>query len=167
MPKIKEPTKPRLFVGIDPGKQGGIASVLESNSELLVEYYPMPDKLWQVWATIQGLQDGRTPFIVLEQVHSMPNQSAQSGFTFGRGVGNLEMAIVASKIAYDEVPPQRWMKALGIPTVKGSTPTQRKEALRKKCQMLFPDLMLWQETKKLQLSVCDAILIAEYARRTY
>jgi hypothetical protein len=75
-----------------------------------------------------------------------------SAFSFGRGYGNLEMALTAAGIPFERVRPQVWQKAMGCMT-KGD-----KNISKAKAQELFPD-------KKATHWSSDALLIAEYGRR--
>lgn len=142
--------KDMIFIGIDPGKSGGIAVIrgavcsawkmLETDSD-----------------TLNMLKDhaglGQC-FALLERVHAMPGQGVTSTFTFGEGFGKLQMALTAAKIPYAFVTPQKWQKALGCLT-KGD-----KNVSKAMAQRLFPDLKVTHAT-------ADALLIAEYNRRTY
>jgi hypothetical protein len=83
-------------------------------------------------------------------------------FKFGMGYGALRMALTALEIKYEEVPPQKWQKELGIVTrnKERESHTQFKNRLKAKAQQLFP-------TMDVTLKTCDALLIAEFCRRTY
>ena len=94
------------------------------------------------------------PFALIELVHSSPQMGVKSAFTFGQGFGRLEMAFSACRIPFDYVRPQVWQKALGCLT-KGD-----KSVTKAKAQQLFPHL-------KCTHKISDALLIAEYNRRTH
>jgi hypothetical protein len=72
-----------------------------------------------------------------------------SAFSFGRGYGNLEMALTAARIPFERVRPQVWMKALGCMT-KGD-----KNITKKLASELFPNI-------KCTHAVSDALLLAYY-----
>lgn len=160
-----------FYIGVDPGDKGGIA-VIGMTKELFIAE-PMPSTERGKWELLSDYQRAYgLCTAVIEKVHQMPEQSAQSGFTFGWGYGGLRMALIACKIAFEEITPQSWMKAMGVPVrVKtGNTYQDKKEGklvLLKLAQQLFPDLPLWSETKSKgkQLAVADALLIAEFCRR--
>lgn len=161
MPKLK--SKSGIYMGIDPGKAGAV--VIIGQNDILIE--PMPSSLRDLWQIFEGRSLGFKA--LLEKVSSSPQMGVVSSFTFGRGYGNLEMALTASGIPYEEVTPIVWQRGLHVPprkTKRGETPRQFKDRLRKKAQQLFPDLYIWDTwTKTDQLKVCDALLIAEYLRR--
>jgi len=157
----------RIYLGIDPGKNGGIAII---DNE--VRYQKMPSTELDIWSAIAGLAVAkgwrRRVHAVIEKVHSMPGEGHRGAFTFGTGYGGLRMALTGVGVPFSEVTPRTWQKELGIVAKKKTENRgQFKNRMRAKCQRLFPDLDLWTESKTYQLCVCDAILIAEYARRTF
>ena len=88
----------------------------------------------------------------------MPGQGGSAMFNFGKGYGNLEMALLALKIPTVSVTPQVWQKALQLGTrSKTMSKTEWKNKLKAKAQQLFPYL-------KITLAISDALLICEYAR---
>lgn len=149
-------------LGIDPGKQGGIVHLPKSG---VVHYWTMPETEYDVAQVIRELS-GVVVVCYIEKVHSMPNQSAQSGFTFGMGYGGLRMALIMAEIPFQEVTPRKWQAEFSIPSRKPTeNKTEFKKKLRAKAQQLFPTLEIWKCLMKDQLAVCDALLIAEYGRR--
>jgi len=76
-----------------------------------------------------------------------------SSFKFGQGFGHLEMALTAAKIPFTYVTPQKWQKELGCLT--GGD----KNVSKSRAQQLFPHI-------KCTHAISDALLIAEYCRRT-
>ena len=98
----------------------------------------------------------------LEEVHVAPSfaksadgkenkirMGSRSAFTFGRGYGNLEMALTAAGIPFARIRPQVWQKELGCLT-KGD-----KNVSKRKAQELFPSMKVTHAT-------ADALLIAKY-----
>lgn len=144
------------IVGVDPGKQGGIA-VLDANGPLSAK--PMPPSLPELWdelRSIASLWRGHC-FCILEQVHAMPGQGVSSTFKFGQGYGAIEMALVAAGIPFDRVRPTKWQPAVGVPSIKGESPTARKRRLKGRAMELFPELR-----KDITLKTADALLLAHY-----
>lgn len=151
----------QVFVGIDPGKSGGIAAL--SPDGTVLGYWAMPDTDLGTWSIFSDF--GPNTHATLEKVGAMPGQGVTSMFTFGRGYGVLLGCLAASGTPFDTVTPQLWMKEFSLSRKKGLTKTAWKTVLRDKAQQLFPSLPVWSETKKLQMCVCDSLLIAEYCRR--
>lgn len=154
MPAASEAQK--LYLGIDPGQSGGIAIVdQDGNCTSLVN---MPETEQDIlWAIPFG---DTVAFGMIEKVHAMPKQGVSSTFKFGVGYGGLRMAMVAMAIRFDEVPPQRWQKALGVVPrdAKVESKNDHKNKLLAKAQQLFPNVKITKHT-------ADALLIAEYTRR--
>ena len=141
--------KPRskVFVGLDPGKNGGIAYV-DDHCERV---YRMPSTERDI-ADLLGVHADNS-MVLIERVHSMPKQGVKSMFTFGRGYGFLRGCLVAYGIPFEEVRPQVWQKEFGLLR-------KTKQEIKEKAQNLFPGV-------ELTLATSDALLIAEYCRRKF
>lgn len=142
-------------IGIDPGKNGGIAVLSEYGNYVI----KMPDTIQDLWDAIEDIRgsDGyeytSTSYrAYIESVSSSPQMGVKSAFTFGNGFGHLEMALTASGIPFERIRPQVWQKALGCLT--GGD----KNVTKAKAQEMFPDFKITHAT-------ADALLIAEYGRR--
>jgi len=138
-----------IFIGIDPGKSGGIAVLDPQGTPLATT--KMLETERDLWAWLQQFDDARA---TIELVHAMPKQGVTSTFTFGRSYGFLRGLLVALTIPFEEVRPQRWQKELGC-TSKGD-----KNVTKQKAQQLWPELRVTH-------AIADALLIAEYGRRTH
>ena len=148
-----------VYVGVDPGLAGGL--VVIDNTGAPAE--PMPPTERDVWDWFYsvGHNYSTVPNAVIEKVHSMPRQGVASSFKFGMGYGGLRMALIASHIPFEEVTPQVWQRALGIPPRgKTETPTKWKNRLKAKAQQLYPRL-------EVTLKTADALLLATYCQRKY
>jgi Holliday junction resolvasome RuvABC endonuclease subunit len=148
--------KHQITIGIDPGANGAIAWIDERGRSCVEK---MPDTLQDLWELIRDITnfprsaiDGRKYKAYIEQVSSSPQMGVVSAFSFGRGYGNLEMALTAAGIPFERVRPQVWQKAMGCMT-KGD-----KNISKAKAQELFPD-------KKVIHATADALLIALYGTK--
>jgi hypothetical protein len=147
--------KYEITIGVDPGANGGIAWIT-SDGKACVE--KMPDTLQDLWELVESIgfeAPDFTPYQIkayIEQVSSSPQMGVVSAFSFGRGYGNLEMALTAAGISFERVRPQVWQKALGCMT-KGD-----KNVSKRKAQELFPD-------RKITHATADALLIAHYGTK--
>ena len=145
--------KYETIVGVDPGANGGIAWITDGKA--CVE--KMPDTLQDLWELVVSISleagtGGMGIRAYLEAVSSSPQMGVVSAFSFGRGYGNLEMALTAAGIPFERVRPQVWQKALGCMT-KGD-----KNVSKRKAQELFPD-------RKITHATADALLIAHYGTK--
>jgi Holliday junction resolvasome RuvABC endonuclease subunit len=138
-------------IGIDPGKNGGIAWIADGKP--CVE--KMPETAKELWELIESIQFSGFDHAIkayVEQVHSSPQMGVKSAFTFGQGFGQIEMALTAAGIPFERVRPQAWQKSMGCLT-RGD-----KNVSKRRAQELFPSLKITHAT-------ADALLIAEYGRR--
>lgn len=149
-------------MGIDPGLTGGLAVIAGNGGILDCTATPATELDLLQWLS----NHTQAKVALIERVSSRPNQSAQSGFTFGKVYGTVCMAVIASRIPLQNVTPKFWQTEFKIkPKGKNEKHYHWKDRIRQTAQHLFPKLDLWEENKGIQMSICDAILIAEYARR--
>lgn len=144
----------RVTIGIDVGANGAIAWIDERGKSCVEK---MPDTLQDLWELVVSISlnagtGGLGVRAYLEAVSSSPQMGVVSAFSFGRGYGNLEMALTAAGIPFERVRPQVWQKAMGCMT-KGN-----KNISKQKAQELFPD-------KKVIHATADALLIALYGTK--
>jgi crossover junction endodeoxyribonuclease RuvC len=144
----------RITIGIDPGASGAIAWIDERGKSCVEK---MPDTLQDLWELVVSISlnagtGGLGVRAYLEAVSSSPQMGVVSSFSFGRGYGNLEMALTAAGIPFERVRPQVWQKAMGCMT-RGD-----KNISKAKAQELFPD-------KKIIHATADALLIALYGTK--
>jgi hypothetical protein len=153
-----------MFLGIDPGVSGGIAFIDGPNHKA----FKMPDTerdLWELFDYLRGLCTHES-IAYIERLGNMPRdengkarQSPTTMFKMGTSYGGLRMAIVGNAIPMEEIAATKWQAHFGLTrTDKNESSTDKKNRHKAKAQMLFPAL-------KVTLATCDAILIAEYARR--
>lgn len=146
----------RLHLGIDPGASGGIAFIPDNNPAKAWAV-KMPDTFADVWDVFHEMDHGDwidyKIHACIERVHSMPGQGVASSFKFGQGFGHLEMALTAARIPFTYVTPQKWQKEMQCLT--GGD----KNVSKARAQQLFPHI-------KITHALADALLIAEFCRRT-
>lgn len=136
-----------MFIGIDPGKSGGMAII--DREGRYVAACRMPDSDSEVLDVFKAWPSARA---VLEFVRSSPQMGVASAFTFGCSYGALKMALAAAGVPYNEVTPLKWQRALGCLT-KGD-----KNVSKARATQLFPGI-------KVTHAIGDALLLAEYCRR--
>lgn len=143
----------QLYLGIDPGKTGGIALIDHTGRALAA--HAMPKTFSDVVLLLKELHAGDlTPRCLIEFVHAFPKMGVVSAFTFGKGAGVLEGALLALDVPFEPVQPRRWQQALGC--LSGGD----KNITKARAQALFPKLAITHLT-------ADALLIAEYGRRLH
>jgi len=145
-----------MYIGIDPGKSGGIAAINGFGKPFVELAVPMPaterdtlDVLYKL-GFLNGTMIGRA---VVEKVGASPQMGVVSAFTFGKGYGRLLMALTAARIPFDEIAPGKWQQLMGC--LSGGD----KNVTKRRAQQLFPELMITH-------AIADALLLAEYCQRT-
>jgi len=151
------------YLGIDPGKTGGMAAIEHVGSGIrIIGAVKMPStnpEILEAIRTLAGAEYG-DPAIgavcALEYVRSRPGLSSVAMFTFGRGLGALEMALASVGVPYDDITPQRWQTALGCMSAGD------KNVTKARAMKLFPN---WNKKNAITHATADALLLAEYCRR--
>jgi hypothetical protein len=168
-------TERTLFLGVDPGGSGGLAVIDRRGA--IVEACAMPATPRDVHEWF-GEFGPRVIFGLIEIVHAMParknkkgedseetgGQGVVSAFKFGWNTGLLHMALVP--LPHEGVLPGKWQQGFGlIRKSKTESRTDKKNRHKAVAQELFPTLPAG--LKKITHAVADALLIAEYCRRTH
>lgn len=142
----------RMYLGIDPGANGGLAW-LDADGRL-VEAVKMPSTPEDVLSVL-GRHDGDV-VCYMEKVGGMTGQSATASFVFGKGYGELTMALLAKGISTTLVTPQKWQKHFTLGGKKGEGKTSHKNRIKAWAQQRYPGL-------RVTLWAADALAIASYA----
>ena len=146
-----------IYIGIDPGKRGAVAYLMETEKGWVQNVRPIDD-LPQLLHRI--VRTGQPIRCCLEKVHAMPKQGVASTFSFGENFGWCKGLLEAHGIPYQEVPPGVWKKSFGLL----NTDKQHSIAV---CKKLFPDAVL-RPNERCRVDndgMAEALLMAEYARR--
>lgn len=142
-----------IFIGIDPGTSGGVGWVDDDSDECgKAAFGKMTEREIALLVKELTYVSHETPRAVIEAVHSSPQMGVKSSFTFGQSYGFLRGVLASHLIAYVEVRPQAWQKAMGCLS-KGD-----KNVTKAKAQQLYPG-------EKITHATADALLLATYCRR--
>tara|TARA_R100001015_G_C4614144_1_gene169942 strand:+ start:54 stop:560 length:507 start_codon:yes stop_codon:yes gene_type:complete len=154
MSKFKE----KVFIGIDPGKNGGIAILNDITGEEVAFRCPKkPDDMFVLFAAgVDGSSENVDCFV--EFVHAFPGQGVVSTFSFGQNLGQWEGVIASQEVDINFVNPRKWMEHYSVPPRLQKK--DRKRFLRDIAEKLFPNL-------KMTFNISDALLIANYGRELY
>jgi len=148
-----------IYIGIDPGKKGGVAYLCNQKYET----YPMPETRKQLFDLLNEMTSDVNHSVraIVESVHAMPGQGVTSMFTFGKGCGEVLGILTALGAEIYEPTPQAWKKVMLAGTDKG------KDASIQVAENIFPDIQLVPKgCRKPNDGMAEAILLAEYGRRT-
>lgn len=157
----------RVIIGVDPGVGGGIAVMYVKSGQILLKATPETDEeIWHYISSYSPLLTKLPTIAMVEKVAGFVGGKGNPGarmFTFGESYGAVRMALLAADVQTHEilsVTPRIWQEEIGIIKPKGTAYPKWKSMLCRKARELFPDLHI-------TLKTCDALLIAEFARRTY
>lgn len=147
----------KIYLGIDPGANGGMAWV-DSSGELL-EMRKMPPTMLDIYEAL-GDYDVQGVTCCIEKVgFGMPGQSSKATATFARHCGHLEMALLARGIPAVEVTPAKWQRHFGLQGKKGEIKVSHKNRIKGWAQQRYP-------RSKVTLWASDALAIATYCYET-
>lgn len=150
-----------IWIGIDPGLRTGAIASIDHNGKFIYAYdiATEGDRI-----DARALKElifrlsvpGDSYAICIEHVGVRPGQGIASSGKFMRAFGAIEAVAQICCDRVEMVLPQAWKKAMGLKADK-------EESLRM-ARELFPDAIL--DLKK-HHGRAEALLIAEYARRTF
>ena len=153
--------KEKIYIGIDPGKNGALAVIRESKEVSLVDFdlKAYIDLLSYFKSSIKSYD----MFIGIERVHAMPGEGVKSSFSFGERVGELKGMI--STLDFDNntewIQPQTWQKHINTDSNRG------KKAIADSLLSLYLSADLYGPRGGLKDGRSDALGIANYIYQKY
>ena len=168
------------IIGIDPGLSGAVVGLDASGKVRFKTAMPTVGNAIDLHLLAALLRDTGAPSnavaVYLEEVHARPGMSLKSVTTFLRGFGGVEGVAVALGISLTLVRPQIWQRPFhtGLSNLvtdsKASASKQAKLKSLIAAKRLFPGESLVPdsvpEKSRVHDGVVDALLIAEYGRRS-
>ena len=143
------------FIGIDPGKSGGIAVL--TNETAIVHACP---RTIEDMATLIGvcLNDvsAINVRVTVEKVWAFPTDGRRGSFSFGENYGQWQGILASHELDPVYVTPKKWQSHYEIK--KGLPKPVRKKILKQLAKDKYPD------TIGITLKTADALLIALYGQ---
>lgn len=103
-----------MFIGIDPGKTGGICILDDNGKVLTLAAMPINGDELDVQAICRLIScPASVEACAIERVGAMPGQGLSSTFRFGFGTGMLHGIIRTLGIPLEVASPQVWQKSFG------------------------------------------------------
>ena len=146
----------KAFLGIDPGKSGGI-SIIYSKTEY--NAYKCPKDTHQMASLIREISnncaiESYSLECFIENVHAFPTDARSRAFAFGKNFGMWLGILASNSVKPILVTPSKWQKHFGpLPKIKKDRINKIKEIAKS----IFPDI-------RMTLYVADAMLIALYGK---
>jgi len=149
----------KLWIGIDPGKNGSLCAIDEDNKCTFIDFktkglYGYIDFI----KTIKADNTKKIETFFIEQVASMPGQGVKSMFSFGQRFGELEGMLQALEVGYQTVRPRIWQKNIGI------KPKSSKKEIAITIKKVYPDAKFDGPRGGLLDGRADALGIAHYGK---
>ena len=149
----------KRYIGIDPGKSGGIMVINESGEATA---YKCPEKVFDMAVLFRLIMSHTAPdniCLLMERVWASPGNAVRAAFNYGVNYGQWLGIAASHEVKMYTTLPNTWIKWVGCP--KGLPVKERKHWLRDKAKELYPDI------KKVTLATADAILITHYAKEEH
>ena len=148
----------KKFIGIDPGKGGGIAVIIDETVKVYACPRTVEDMATLIGMCLNGVSASETR-VYLEKVWAFPTDGRAGSFTFGCNYGQWQGILAANELEPVFVTPKEWQKHFEIK--KGLPKPVRKKILKQIAKDRAP------ETKGITLKTSDALLIAIYGIETF
>ena len=152
----------KIFIGIDPGKNGGVAVINEVPNYETTISFRCPDTATKMalslMATIPEGVSYDNVLVVVEHVRAMPKNGVVSMFSFGQNLGRWEGILGAFELDVKFAGPRTWMQHYDCKPKMDKK--DRKRYLRGIAENLFPNI-------KMTFNISDALLIANYNKEIY
>ena len=160
--RIKNEIHPKIFIGVDPGKNGGVAVINEVPNHENTISFRCPDTINKMAFSLISLIPENIPYndvlVLIEHVHAMPNNGVVSMFSFGQNLGRWEGIFGAFELDVKYIGPRTWMQHYDCKPKMDKK--DRKRYLRGIAEDLFPNI-------KMTFNISDALLIANYNKEIY
>lgn len=156
-----------IYLGIDPGLDGGIAAIPQEGIVQLTKTPVIFGREYDIQGmrSVLALYCGITkPFAMLEQQIAMPGQGLSSTLQTGKGFGIWLGLLAGLEIPYQVIGARQWQTKL-FTGVSSKLDTKAKSEIIAK--RLFPsaDFRKSERARVANDGLTDAACIAEYARR--
>lgn len=170
----------RQFVGIDPGKAGGIVVIDGESRVLHSERLPWRGKGARAALDVQRIAEvlrGRLPsgdaildgtwdpVVTLEEPATRPTESRVSARTVGIQLGALQATAAALGVGVVLVKPAEWSPWM-VRGTGAKSHADRKALGVVRCLELWPSLQL-PASRAAAEGIADAALLAEYGRQVH
>ncbi len=154
--------KDKLFVGIDPGMNGGIAFIKPEMDTNFIRVERCPKTVQEMagmfGAGIGMAKSNENVILFVEHVWTFPGDGRVGAFRFGYNYGLWKGIAGANEIDVYNIAPKKWQGSLDVPDKTYGR--ERKKWLKEHADTLFPNI-------KITFNTADAVLIANYAKECY
>ena len=146
------------FIGIDPGKSGGITLISKEG----IETTKCPKEPSDMAIFFEYFIGDTAPYnvgVLIESVWARPTNGSRHAFAYCFNYGVWFGVISRKYVEIHTTLPAKWIQYFNCP--KGIEYNDRKKWLKEKAKELYP------EVKKVTLGTAYSILIAHYAKEEF
>ena len=143
------------FIGIDPGKSGGIAVITSETAQVHACPRTIEDMATLVGMCLNDVSSNHVR-VVIEKVWAFPTDGRRGSFSFGENYGQWQGILASHELDPVYVTPKVWQSHYEIK--KGLPKPVRKKLLKQLAKDKYPD------TIGITLKTADALLIALYGQ---
>ena len=154
----------KIYVGIDPGKNGGIAFLGEDNKLIYKHVMPMIGKEYDIQELKNILSKHPIEHLAIENVHAIQGRIGNSSnFSFGLGKGILMGLVAGLNIPYTLVNPKTWQKIAWEGVTKQA---DNKKTSLVAAKRLFPEesFLATERSRVAHDGLVDGALMAYYIK---
>ncbi len=163
------------FLGIDPGKGGGLALLNQDGDLVMRETTPVIGargaktsyNIGSMWDCLIGFKKatGDVGLVAtIEKTQPFPGNGASSNHAIGFGDGIWQALLTAMSIRYDIVGPRTWQKVLFKDMNAATSDTKAASAIYCARRWGSHKFLATERSKKPHDGLTDAACIAEYGR---
>ena len=156
------------YIGIDPGKSGGITRIYKG----YIESFKCPDSVEEMqiqfnymlqFASIKIPNENTK--LIMERVWARPSNATRSAFAYGVNYGQWLGIIASYGVKINTILPTEWIRYYNCD--KKLEYNERKRWLKQKAQVILTNYRshCWKGVATLDLA--DSILIAHYGKKEY
>ena len=143
----------KKFIGIDPGKSGGVAVINGETAKVYACPRTVEDMSTLIGLCLNNVSANEIR-IAVEKVWAFPTDGRRGSFTFGENYGQWQGILASHELEPIYVTPKKWQAHFEIK--KGLPKPIRKKVLKQMAKDKYPN------TKGITLKTADALLIALY-----
>lgn len=154
------------FIGIDPGKNGGMGTIGTDHLLLVLAYTSWQFAHMTETDIVSAIRHATSTsgqesvFVLVEKQGTRPTDARPNIGKLHHQWGIIRGCLLTLPISFEDIAPAMWQKTFKL-LMKGGTPhTVKKNIHKQRAQQLFPQ-------EKITHGNADALLIAEYGRQMY
>ena len=156
------------YIGIDPGKSGGITRIYKG----YIESFKCPDTVEcmdEIFKKMLQFSTNKIPKentkLIIERVWARPSNATRSAFAYGENYGQWLGIIASNSVKITTILPTEWIRYYNCE--KKLEYNERKRWLKQKAQVILTNYRAHCWKGVATLSLADSILITHYGKEEF